>query len=70
MTVIASSPRALRAQAALQLVADGLTSEEIAAELGVSADTVKKDLQRLSAANNARNRPHLVMLGLRARAIR
>lgn len=53
----------------LTLAADGMSNPEIAAELGLSALTVKSHLSRMNRRLGARDRAHLVLLALRAGAI-
>jgi DNA-binding CsgD family transcriptional regulator len=53
----------------LQLLADGLSTEEIAARMFVSVETVKTHLVDIRAKLGAVNRAHAVALGLRANLI-
>lgn len=57
----------LRQAQCLDALADGLTSSETAALLGVDSQTVKTHLKRLYVALGARNRAHAVGLVLTGR---
>lgn len=51
-----------RQDSILLTLADGMNNIEIAAELGVSAETIKTHMQELFTKFGARNRTHLVAL--------
>lgn len=53
----------------LRFVARGFTCEEIAAELGLSSNTVRTHIRRMIARTGAANRPALVMAGIRAQVL-
>ncbi|MCW2719120.1 response regulator transcription factor [Pseudonocardia sp.] len=54
----------------LRLAAEGLGNSEIGHVLGLSALTVKSHLARITSRLHARDRAHMVLLALRAGAIR
>jgi DNA-binding NarL/FixJ family response regulator len=56
----------VRQDQVMQLVADGCTNEEIAAELTVSTATVERHIEDIRHALGARNRAHAVWLSVRA----
>jgi len=70
--VHAYSGRALtgREVTVLQIAADGLSNAEIAAQLGLSAGTVKSHMARISHKLGTGSRTHMVALAMRAGAIR
>ena len=49
----------------LRLVAEGLSNEEIADKLGLSARTVQTHIASALRKTSTRNRAHLAVLGLR-----
>jgi DNA-binding NarL/FixJ family response regulator len=61
------SPRELTV---LERVAEGMTNLEVAAELGISADTVKTHLARVLEKLGARDRTHAVTRAMRAGLLR
>jgi DNA-binding CsgD family transcriptional regulator len=50
----------------LQLTANGLGTEQIGQQLGVSEETVRTHTRRTAGKLGARNRAHAVAIGLRA----
>lgn len=50
----------------LQLLADGMDTEMIAGQVGLSEETVRTHIRRTATKLKATNRQHLVALGLRA----
>jgi DNA-binding CsgD family transcriptional regulator len=58
-----------REQQLLVRIADGLTDKEIAADLKVSVESVKKTAQRMRVKLGAGNRAHAVAVGFRRRLI-
>lgn len=50
----------------LQLLSDGVSTEDIAAQFGVSQETVRTHLKRLARRLGAQNRTHAVSIALRA----
>src|SRR5215467_10777626 len=54
-----------RERTILQLIADGLTNREIAAQLIIGEETVKSHVRRMLAKLQATTRAHAVALGLR-----
>jgi DNA-binding CsgD family transcriptional regulator len=62
----AAGPPTKKQLEVLLLLADGLSTEEIAARLFVSVETVKTHLADLRARLGAVNRAHAVALALRA----
>jgi DNA-binding CsgD family transcriptional regulator len=54
----------LRQDQILRLVAEGNTTQEIAARLGISAATVERHVEDVRAALGARNRSHAVWLAV------
>ena len=54
----------------LSLMAAGLSGEEIAVRLGVSVNTVKTHARKLFKALGARNRAHVIRLGVDAGLLR
>jgi len=61
-----NGPPTKRQLETLQLLADGLSTEEVAARLFVSVETVKTHIADIRAKLGAVNRAHAVALGLRA----
>jgi DNA-binding NarL/FixJ family response regulator len=66
----AAGKPSLRELEVLQLVADGLTNDEIAARLIVSLETVKTHVRNTLAKLKANSRAHAVGIGLRAGLLR
>jgi DNA-binding NarL/FixJ family response regulator len=54
----------------LQLIADGLSNREIAAELFLSEETVKTHIHHVLGKLRARSRAHAAAIGLRSDIIR
>lgn len=55
-----------RQQQVLQLIADGLSNEEVAGRLGISDETVKSFLRLIFRNLDARNRGHAIAIGIRS----
>lgn len=53
----------------LQCVADGRTSKEIAAELTISAETLKHEFTKIFEFLGAHDRPHAIAIACRANLI-
>lgn len=49
----------------LQLIANGLTNDEIAAQLCLSGETIKTHAKHIKHRLSARNRVHMVTIALR-----
>lgn len=49
----------------IRLLAEGLSNEEVANELGVRPETVKSHLRKAFMKSDARNRTHLVVLAIK-----
>ena len=60
------SPLTKRQREILQLLADGLSTGDIADRLGLSAETVRTHTKGLLARLSARDRTHAVAMGLRS----
>ena len=50
-------------------IANGLSNKQIAAELGITPDTVRSHLVRVMYKMNARNRAHVVSLAVKQNMI-
>ena len=69
MVEVGSAGVTLRLRYTLLLVAAGLRNPEIAAELGISVETVKQRVTYLMSANGVRNRTQLAALVGRRREV-
>jgi DNA-binding NarL/FixJ family response regulator len=58
-----------REQEIIQLLADGLTNDEVAERLFLSSETVKTHIRNAMAKLEARNRVHAIAIALRSRQI-
>jgi DNA-binding CsgD family transcriptional regulator len=63
-------PLSPRGAQLLKRIADGMTNEDIAADLKVSVDTVKTTVLRLRTKLAASNRAHAVAVGFRRGLLR
>ena len=59
------APLSEREREILQLLAEGLHTEEVADRIGLSAETVKSDTKRVIAKLQADTRTHAVAIALR-----
>ena len=64
-TVPAEQPLSEREREILQLLAEGLHTEEVARRIGLSVETVKSDTKRVIAKLQADTRTHAVAIALR-----
>jgi two-component system, NarL family, response regulator len=62
---VAAAPLSEREREILQLLAEGLHTEEVAARIGLSAETVKSDTKRAITKLEADGRVHAVAIALR-----
>jgi DNA-binding NarL/FixJ family response regulator len=63
--IAADAPLSEREREILQLLAEGLHTEEVAARIGLSAETVKSDTKRAITKLEADGRVHAVAIALR-----
>lgn len=63
------SPLTRRQRETLQLLADGLSTADVASRLGLSAETVRTHTKAILARLEARDRTHAVAIGLRSALI-
>lgn len=62
-------PLTRRQRETLQLLADGLSTADVASRLGVSAETIRSHTKAILARLQARDRAHAVAIGLRSALI-
>ena len=62
---VVDAPLSEREREILQLLAEGLHTEEVAARIGLSAETVKSDTKRAITKLEADGRVHAVAIALR-----